>query len=115
MVKKSKRKYKKKHISGSPTLVGQNIYNLLSAMGGNPGRARLALLWSNWGNVVGEEFAWLVPLGHKKDTLFVGVEDAMEIQEATMRSTEILLLVNAYMESEYFTRLNISLRGHGKK
>lgn len=113
MVKKSK--YKKKHISSSPTLVGSNIYNLLHAMGGNPGRSRLARLWSDWGKVVGEEFAWVEPLGHKNDTLFLGVEDAMEIQEVTMRSTELLGLVNAYMESEYFTRLKISLRSYGNK
>lgn len=113
MVKKSK--YGKKHHSSSPTLIGSSIYNLLHAMGGNPGRGRLARLWSDWENVVGEEFAWVEPLGHKNDILFLGVEDAMEIQEITMRSTEILRLVNAYMESEYFTRLKISLRSYGKK
>lgn len=78
-------------------------------MGGSPEKARLASLWTEWSEVMGEDLAWVIPLGHHETTLLLGVEDAMEIQELGMQSPLILEKVNRYLEREYFSRLRISL------
>lgn len=97
-----------------PELVGGDILLLLQRMGGSPDRIRIAALWKAWPKVLGEEFAWIIPLGHKESTLFVGVQNAIEIQELTLQSPQILDLVNEFMEREYFTTLRISLAELGK-
>lgn len=97
-----------------PELVGGDILILLQKMGGSPVRIRLAALWQAWPEVMGKEFSWITPLGHKEGTLFIGVQNAMEIQELTLQAPQILELVNDFMEREYFTSLRISLVELGK-
>lgn len=105
------KKYKKNKIEriSTPRQIGDEVFILLKAMGGSPERARLASLWRDWDKVMGAEFASTIPLGHHERILFLGVEDAMEIQELSLQSALILERVNAYMEKEYFSRLRISI------
>lgn len=114
MVKKYRNRGKRIIRSSSPEAVGEGVFALLEAMGGSPERARLAGLWRDWAEVMGEEFAWTIPLGHQGGILFLGVEDAMEIQELGLQSALILERANAYMEREYFSRLRISIRFSGR-
>ena len=107
MVKKFRIGKKRIQRNSLPEQMGQNIFTLLKAMGGSPEKARLASLWTKWSEVVGEDFCWVIPLGHHDKTLLLGVEDAMEIQELGMQSPLILEKVNTYLEREYFSRLRI--------
>lgn len=93
-----------------PARVDESIYLLLRKMGGNPERARLGGLWRNWQEVVGEELAWTAPKGHKGDILLLWAEDSMEMQELSLLSSEILQRVNAWLKTEYFSRIKINLR-----
>ena len=72
---------------------------------------RLARLWSDWSRVVGEEVAALVrPLGHRKRTLRLGVEDGAAMQEATFHAPGILDAVNGYLGEVFFDKVQCELR-----
>ena len=92
-----------------PERIGGGAFALLRAMGGTPERIRLAGLRAEWGKVIGDGFGSLSLLGHHGSTLLLGVEDAMEMQELSFMSPQILERVNAYMEAEYFSRLRIAI------
>lgn len=109
MVKKYRKTIKRKHRRSIPLPVGNEVFILLKNMGGNPKRARLASLWDEWQEVMGNEFSKAVPLGHHDKTLLLGVQDSMEIQELCLQSSLILQRVNDYMDEEYFSQLRISL------
>lgn len=93
-----------------PTEVGDLPAAVLAALGGGPERARLSLLWSHWDMVLGPELAPVaMPLGHHKDMLLLGAEDAMLMQELHLQSGEILERVNAFMEAPFFRSIKVSL------
>ena len=95
---------------GGPALAGDLLAALLAALGGGAERARLSLLWQNWEQVMGPELAPLaLPLGHHKDMLLIGAEDAMLMQELHLMSGEILERVNAFMENPFFTSVKVTL------
>lgn len=90
--------------------VGDLLPDVLAGMGGDPVRLRLVQLWRHWEMVLGPELAPLArPLGHHKDTLLIGAEDAMLMQELHLQSGEILERVNAFMEGPYFAAVKVSL------
>ena len=90
--------------------VGELLPDVLAGMGGDPLRMRLVQLWRHWEMVLGPELAPLArPLGHHKDTLLIGAEDAMLMQELHLQSGEILERVNAFMEGPYFAAVKVSL------
>lgn len=96
----------------SPTArgVGELLPDVLAGMGGDPLRMRLVQLWRHWEMVLGPELAPLArPLGHHKDTLLIGAEDAMLMQELHLQSGEILERVNAFMEGPFFAAVKVSL------
>lgn len=113
MVKKKNKRLKTiRRKSSSPMLVGESIFRLLEAMGGNRERSRFADLWENWRDVVGEELAELAgPLGYDGHTLILRAEDGMAIQEARMRGEEFLECANSYLRKTYFDKLKIDLKG----
>ena len=91
--------------------VGDLLPDVLAGMGGDPVRLRLVQLWRHWEMVLGPELAPLArPLGHHKDTLLIGAEDAMLMQELHLQSGEILERVNAFMEGPFFATVKVSLR-----
>lgn len=95
-----------------PAHIGESVYQLLRAMGGDREKTRFGALWENWAGIVGEEIAALVaPAGHKDRTLLLEAEDALAMQEASMRGEEVLSRVNAYLESSYFERVKLGLPG----
>ena len=110
MVKKYK-KSKRTPRDSRPELVGDSIFVLLERMGGNPQKARFATLWKCWIEVVGEDFAWITPLGHHEDVLLLAVENAMEIQELNLQAPLILEKINGWLGREYFSRLRVTVRG----
>lgn len=93
-----------------PATADSVLAAVLEALGGGPERARLCRLWQNWSMVMGPELAPLaLPLGHHKDLLLIGAEDAMLMQELHLLSGEILERVNAFMECSFFSAVKVSL------
>lgn len=91
--------------------IGELLPDVLTGLGGDPVRLRLVQLWRHWEMVLGPELAPLArPLGHHKDTLLIGAEDAMLMQELHLQSGEILERVNAFMEGPFFASVKVSLR-----
>ncbi len=77
---------------------------------GGAEHARLTLLWEHWNMVMGEELSSLAsPLGHKKGTLLLAAEDPMAAQDLAMQSAEILERANAFMNEQYFSRVQVEL------
>ena len=72
------------------------------------GQDRLNQLWRHWAMVMGEDLAAIaVPLGHKRDILLVGGEDAMAMQDLLFLVPEILERVNAFMEGSFFRKVEL--------
>lgn len=104
------RQPRKRQKISQPTTADRVLASVLEALGGGPERARLCWLWQNWGMVMGPELAPLaLPLGHHKDLLLIGAEDAMLAQELHLLSGEILERVNAFMECPFFSTVKVSL------
>lgn len=70
----------------------------------------IAALWQNWSMILGEYLGGLAfPLGHKDETLIIGAEDNMAMQELSLQSPEILERVNAFMDEEVFSKVKLEL------
>lgn len=90
--------------------VGELLPDVLAGLGGDPLRLRLVQLWRHWEMVLGPELAPLArPLGHHGESLLIGAEDAMLMQELHLQSGEILERVNAFMEGAFFSCVKVSL------
>jgi len=82
---------------------------LLHRLGGQE-QGRLVSLWKNWDRIMGEDIAALGrPLGHKDQTLNIGADNSMALQELSLRAPEILERANGAMGSEFFTDVNVLL------
>ena len=70
----------------------------------------LAKLWEAWDTIFEPEISGLIrPLGHKKDILLLGAEDAIVMQEFTYFSDQILDKVNNFLGKQFFGRVRIEL------
>jgi hypothetical protein len=70
----------------------------------------LAKLWEAWDTIFEPEIATLIrPLGHKKDILLLGADDAIVMQEFTYFSDQILEKANAFLGKQFFGRIRIEL------
>ncbi|MDD4701024.1 MAG: DUF721 domain-containing protein [Desulfovibrio sp.] len=106
--------FRKKNKNAEPVAVGEVLASVMAKLGVDPGQAqarnRLSHLWQNWNMVMGPELAELArPLGHHKDLLLIGAEDAMLAQELHLMSAELLERVNAFMEEPFFGGVKVSL------
>lgn len=71
---------------------------------------RLARLWPRWREILGPEVApYARPLGHRRATLQVGVEDALAMQECHYDAQDILERVNAFLGQQYFDKVQFDL------
>lgn len=71
---------------------------------------RFARLWRNWAQVVGEEAATLArPLGRRKRTLRLGVEDGAAMQETSFYAPQILEDVNGFLGEIFFDKIQCEL------
>lgn len=67
-------------------------------------------LWKNWNMVMGPELSTIaLPLGRHDQTLIIGGEDTMALQELTFMKTEILERVNAFMDMAFFEKIDLQL------
>lgn len=86
------------------------LQTLLTSLGGDPVKGRLAEIWRQWKDILGEELAELaLPMGTDKKQLLIGVEDALVMQEIQFRKQEILQKVNLRLGEEYFESVRASI------
>ena len=96
--------------SGRMSRLGDGLSAWLSARGMEPRRMLLDQLYKNWDIVLGEDLSPLAhPLGSRKSVLLVGCEDSCSMQELSFAIPEILERVNAFMDEEYFTKVELHL------
>ncbi|WP_462324875.1 DciA family protein [Desulfoplanes sp.] len=70
----------------------------------------LARLWDQWDSLFGKDITDMIsPLGHSKDTLLLGAEDAIVIQEFSYFSDQILEKVNGFLGEPVFSHIHIEL------
>ncbi len=71
---------------------------------------KLARLWRNWSDVVGDAAAELArPLGRRKRTLRLGVEEGAAMQEVSFYAPQILEDVNSYLGEVFFDKVQSEL------
>ena len=106
--------FRKRQKDAHPVPAMEVMASVLAGLGAAPGqgetRARLQQLWLNWAMVMGPELAPLArPMGHHRDLLLIGAEDAMLAQELHLLAGEMLERVNAFMEQPFFTAIKVTL------
>lgn len=113
MYKMRDRKYYLRYLKSRTNRVDnlqQAITKLLTAMGGDPQKAKFSKLWQSWSNILGEDLASMAyPLGTENKYLLVGVEDALTMQEVQFQKDEIKQKVNDWLGNEYFEDVRLSL------
>ena len=96
--------------SGRTSSLSDALEGWLSAHGMQVQHHMLAQLWKNWDIVMGPDIAALAhPLGHRGNILLVGGEDSCAMQELSYAVPEILERVNAFMDEEYFQKVELHL------
>ena len=89
--------------------VGGKLGSVLSALGSGE-KLMQVHLWQNWDMVMGPDIAPLAwPLGARNDTLVVGGEDNLALQELSFMTPEILERVNAFMDAPVFNKVELRL------
>ncbi len=90
-----------------------HVGNLLQRFWSTPEHRRalqLVALWTTWDAVVDPDLAGLAkPLGHKDRTLFLGVEDAIAMQEVSLQIPVILHAVNSALGEPFFDKVRLDL------
>lgn len=90
-----------------------HVGNLLQRFLSTPEHRRalqLVELWTTWDAVLAPDLAQLAkPLGHKDGTLFLGVEDAIAMQEVSLQIPAILHAVNAALGEPFFDKIRLDL------
>lgn len=72
----------------------------------------LTRLWRDWPDVVGPHIAELArPLGRRKTTLIVGVEDSMVMQEMNLYAPALIEQANQYLGMKFFDKVQLELIG----
>lgn len=83
--------------------------DVLERLGGRQ-KSHLVQLWVNWSMVMGADIAALaIPLGSRKSVLLVGGEDTMAMQELSYQVPEMLERANAFMDEDYFDKVELRL------
>ena len=70
---------------------------------------RLATLWARWREVLADAAPYARPLGHRRATLLVGVEDALAMQESHYDAPAILDAVNGFLGQQAFDKVQFDL------
>jgi hypothetical protein len=72
----------------------------------------LTRLWRDWPDVVGPQIAELArPLGHRRTTLIIGVEDSMVMQEMNLYAPALIEQANDYLGMKFFDKVQLELIG----
>lgn len=73
-------------------------------------RLQIASIWEQWPRIIGSSLQDLArPLGTRKDTLIIGVENSLVMQECLFYSEQILEKVEAYLGWQPFDKIKFEL------
>ena len=90
--------------------IGADLSGWLAAHGMRPQQTLLGQLWRNWDIVMGPDIAPIArPLGHRNGILLIGGDDSCALQELSYAVPEILERVNAFMDEEFFHKVELHL------
>ena len=90
--------------------IGADLTGWLAARGMKPQQTLLGHLWRNWEIVMGPDIAPIArPLGHRNGILLIGGDDSCALQELSYAVPEILERVNAFMDEEFFQKVELHL------
>lgn len=90
--------------------IGADVGGWLAAHGMKPQQTLLSQLWHNWEIVMGPDIAPLArPLGHRNGILLIGGDDPCAMQELSYAVPEILERVNAFMDEDFFHKIELHL------
>jgi hypothetical protein len=90
--------------------IGADLSGWLAAHGMRPQQTLLGHLWRNWELVMGPDIAAIArPLGHRNGILLIGGDDSCALQELSYAVPEILERVNAFMDEEFFHKVELHL------
>ncbi|MFW6055669.1 MAG: DUF721 domain-containing protein [Thermodesulfobacteriota bacterium] len=71
---------------------------------------QIAGIWNNWSRIVGPRLQELArPLGKRKKTLVIGVENSLAMQELVFYSDQILEQVSDYLGWQPFDKISFEL------
>ncbi|MCF8039497.1 MAG: DUF721 domain-containing protein [Desulfohalobiaceae bacterium] len=71
---------------------------------------QIAGIWKNWSHIVGPRLIELArPLGKRKKTLVIGVENSLAMQELVFYSEQILEQVEEYLGWQPFDKISFEL------
>ena len=96
--------------SSKTTPLSEGLGGWLAAHGMKPQQAMLEQLWRNWEVVMGPDLANVAhPVGHRNGILLIGGDDPCAMQELSYAVPEILERVNAFMDEEFFHKVELHL------
>jgi len=73
-------------------------------------KINLIILWKNWKKILGPTLASMAkPIGSKDNTLIIGVEDSILMQELSFFSSEILEKINDFLGFQPFDKVKYKL------
>ena len=96
--------------SNRTSALSEGLGGWLAAHGMKPQQAMLGQLWQNWELVMGPDLAPVAhPIGHRNGILLIGGDDPCAMQELSYAIPEILERVNAFMDEEFFHKVELHL------
>ena len=95
--------------SGRTSALSDGLNRWLTSHGMDPRQALLGELWRNWKIVMGPFAAVAHPLGHRNGILLIGGDDSCIMQELSYAVPELLERANAFMDEEFFNRVELHL------
>lgn len=91
-----------------PLKIKDEIYSFLEKIGGSREKSRLADLWLNWPQIMGEDIASQTrEIQDREKTLILRVFDSMCMQELAFRKEEILEKANTFLGKCYFEKISL--------
>ena len=95
--------------TGRTSALGDSLSGWLSSHGMQPRQGLLGQLWKNWNVVMGPLAELAHPLGHRNNILLIGGDDPCAMQELSYATPELLERANAFMNEEFFLRVELHL------
>jgi len=90
--------------------ISSDVSGWLASHGMKPEQTLLGQLWQNWDIVMGPDIAPVAhPLGHRNGILLIGGDDSCAMQELSYAVPEILERANAFMDEEFFHKVELHL------
>ena len=105
-----KKKFQKRAYIEAPLAMNSFVKEWLFSRNRNQEPDKISLMWQNWDLVMGEMLKQIAyPLGCRDKILIIGASDNMVLQELSFMTFEILERVSAFMEEDFFEKVELTL------